>query len=326
MNGVVVLKSLLNHRVLILLMAILCCNLIWIATSRVELYWPNLLQLSAPMLVFGTALWAVWRQAKRSPAPAWVSARLCPLLQALLFLNFAWINMRVLNHLVMTTALPMRDDVLAQADAAIGFDWLGYFEFVHARPVLIVLMDAIYTSLTPLSVGAIVILVAMGRLDRAALFLESFFIVAVVCVVVGMAFPAVGTFVHYRLDLADYPNFGTAPGTFWIEALARLREPEGAILLDPLRLPGLAAFPSLHTAAAVILAASFWQTRLGWGVALFAAAIIAATPIFGGHYGVDLIAGAVVAALVFAGVARSHRTGSPSTKFNWSVVAKPSPQ
>ena len=309
-SGVVVLKSILNNQVLILLIAILCCNLTWIAATRVELYWPHLVQLSAPMVVFGAALVALWRQAKRSPAPDWVCQRLYPLLQALLFLNFAWINMRVLNHLVMTTALPMRDDVLAQADVAIGFDWLGYFEFVHARPVLIVLMDTIYTSLTPLSVGAIVLLVAMGRLDRAALFLESFFIVAVICVVVGMAFPAVGTFVYYRLALADYPNFRSAPGTFWIEALARLREPEGRIVLDPLNLPGLAAFPSLHTAAAVVLAASFWQTRLGWGVALYAAAIVAATPIFGGHYGVDLIAGAMVAAVVFASVARRQRSGA----------------
>lgn len=61
----------------------------------------------------------------------------------------------------------------------------------------------------------------MGQMQRAALFLESFFLIAVICVVVGMGFSAVGTFVHYGLDLADYPNFTISLGTFWIDALAQ---------------------------------------------------------------------------------------------------------
>jgi membrane-associated phospholipid phosphatase len=312
------LKTVISRRAFWLIGAIFAINLGWLATTRIDLLWMRLIPVSTPLGVYALALWSLRRQARSRPVPDWISGRVYSFVQALMFLNFAWINMRVLNHLVMTTALPFQDDFLARGDADIGFNWLQYFEFVHSQPWLIQLLDRLYSSLTPLSVAAMLALVAMGRLDRAALFLESFFAAAVICVVIGLAFPALGTFVHYGLDLADYPNFSAAPGVFWVEALQRLRVPHGGITLDPLNLPGLAAFPSLHTAAALVLGFSFWRTKAAVPIALYAAGILAATPVFGGHYGVDMLAGGVVAGLVFTAVARLQRSGSPDAEFGFT--------
>lgn len=72
------------------------------------------------MMRFATVMQGIRIFYRQTEAPAWVSGRLYPLVQALVFLTFAWINMRVLNHLVMTTALPMRDELLAQGDVLLG--------------------------------------------------------------------------------------------------------------------------------------------------------------------------------------------------------------
>jgi membrane-associated phospholipid phosphatase len=68
-------------------------------------------------------------------------------------------------------------------------------------------------------------------------------------------------------------------------------------------------FPSFHTAAGIILVISFWRTALFPIIVLYSAIMIASTPVLGGHYFVDLIAGAAVAgAVAFAlGLLPSYR-------------------
>jgi membrane-associated phospholipid phosphatase len=66
-------------------------------------------------------------------------------------------------------------------------------------------------------------------------------------------------------------------------------------MLDLSFLPGLVSFPSFHTAAGVIIVASFWRTAFLLPALLFSAAMIAGTPIFGGHYFVDMLSGAAIA-------------------------------
>lgn len=305
--------SVLSSRVWVWAFVICAINLIWLALSRVGLVWGQIPILIAPVFCYGLGLLALRRIADGAFAgktmwPEWLRQRAAALLWTLLFLNFTWINMRVLNHLVMTTALPFQDDALAWADRMIGFDWLAVFNIIAERPWLIAVLNSVYYSLTPLSVVAMVLLIAMGQIEKAALFLESFLVVAVLCIVIGLAFPALGTFVHFGLQLQDYPNFETAPGTFFVSALHKVRMPEGEILLDPMSLAGLAAFPSLHTAAAVVLGLAFRQTRLAKPAAVYAGLIIAATPVFGGHYAVDLLAGALLAVVVFFAVAKVQKS------------------
>lgn len=82
----------------------------------------------------------------------------------------------------------------------------------------------------------------------------------------------------------------------WVADLTALRG-NGPVQIDLRTMEGLSTFPSYHTCLGLILiwcSRGSWVSALaGWGSGL---AVIAATPVFGGHYAADLIAGALVMA------------------------------
>ena len=68
---------------------------------------------------------------------------------------------------------------------------------------------------------------------------------------------------------------------------------------------GIITFPSLHSALAVILIAAFWPVPVArWIGAVLNILMLAATPIEGSHYLVDVLAGVVIAVLCL-GLARA---------------------
>ena len=67
---------------------------------------------------------------------------------------------------------------------------------------------------------------------------------------------------------------------------------------------GLITFPSFHTALAVVTAWAFWGTRYIAGPTLVLnLTVIASTVPVGGHYFVDVFAGAAIAGARIAGLA-----------------------
>jgi len=283
-----------------LLLVIAAINLVWLTTTRVDLILDDMFGVLLPSLMIGSLLVLTGRMIHlRTHAPR-ALVLTDALFQGLLFLSLAWLNMRVLNHLSMSTALPYADHLILAWDRALGFDWLAYFEWVHDRPDVIRLLDMSYTSLTPLSALALIGLVVMGQTLRARFFVESFFVTALVCISVGWLLPAEAAVEFTIADMAQYPNFAAAPGTYHLVHMDALRAPEGRILLDPLNLPGLVTIPSFHTAAGVVLAVAFWRTPMALPVLAYTVVMIASTPIFGSHYFVDLIAGTAVALAVMA--------------------------
>jgi membrane-associated phospholipid phosphatase len=293
-------------------------NLVWLASTRIDVYLGDALAIAAPIALFGNLLFITKRLLRYDETPARWLVLTDALFQGLFFLKLAWLNVRLLNHLTMSTALPYVDDVLIAWDRALGLDWLGYFQWVHDRPWAIDLLDVSYTSLSMLSVLALFALLAMGETLRARLFVEAFFVTAVISIAIGCLFPAEAAVVTMAGALDQYPNFETAPGVYHIAHMERLRAADAAILLDPMRLPGLVTIPSFHTAAGIILAAAFWRTKLAWPVLGYSIVMIASTPIFGGHYFVDLIAGTALAFLVFAALL-SQPIYAPlrSGRFSW---------
>ena len=75
--------------------------------------------------------------------------------------------------------------------------------------------------------------------------------------------------------------------------------------LEVLGLSGIVTFPSFHAASAVLYAWALWAVRWMRPVALLAnGAMLAATPLNGGHYFVDVIAGMAIAALAIVAARR----------------------
>lgn len=281
-------------------------NLTIVSISRIQV---NLLSLGEELLTIavlfvGYCLLQYVESSKRFPR---LLDSLKKLIFGLVFLRLAWLNLRLLNHISMSTALPFADELLITWDGMIGLDWMAYFQLVHDQPKLARILSLSYTSLTPLSVIAYTALHIAGLANRARYFVELFFFTAVAAMLIGALFPAEAAVIAYELQLTDFPNYGKLPGTYHIEHMERLRAQSGPIPLDVTRLPGLVTFPSFHTAAGVILCISTYATRAFFPVLLYAVVMIASTPILGGHYFVDLIGGALLACAVAVLLNRTAR-------------------
>lgn len=226
--------------------------------------------------------------------------------QAFFFLYFAWTALRIYNHVSMSVAFPYTDALLNGADRWLGLDWNAYFAFVAENPPLIWVLEAAYTSLSALSAWALMVLVFLGRTRESEYFAVTFFATAIICTTAGMFFPANAAVVEIleRPELvAAFPN---PPGVYHLEFMAALRSGD-PIGLDLANLPGLVTFPSFHTAAGIVVAWCLRRTLFFWPGVVYCSVMIASTPVFGGHYFIDLMAGAVVAFAVLFGFARLPR-------------------
>lgn len=223
--------------------------------------------------------------------------RLSYLLQGLIFLKLSWVSLRLFNHISMSSNFPYVDAMLLRWDSLLGIDWESYFYLIQNSGLLREIMDYSYTTLSIVSLFGYLLLMVQGELDRARSFLETFLVTAVICTTIGMFFPAKAAVAMHYGDATTLANLSTLPGVYHVEALERLRSGH-PFSLDLSDLPGLVTFPSFHTAAGVILIASFWRTALFPLIFAYSAIMIASTPVLGGHYFVDLIGGAAIAALV----------------------------
>jgi len=212
------------------------------------------------------------------------------------FLFAAWPALRLFNHLGMSLALPLADARLAAWDRAIGFDWLGYVRWADGHPMLLEAMAFCYGNLTGYSCLLFLLLV-LGRepARRSQELMALFMATALFCTAVGAFFPAVAAMAYYAPPAALFDHIGPHTGSYHLAALHALRS-DPAHLLDLARMPGLVTFPSFHTAMGVVAIYCARGTRwLFWPMVAVNALMISATPVFGSHYGIDVIAGAAVA-------------------------------
>lgn len=217
--------------------------------------------------------------------------------EILLFLSFGWIVLRLFNHLTMTTAFPYADEALALWDARIFGWWNAYFKFVAERPLIIDTMELAYSSLTPLSVVGSFYLFFIGREQAARFFITAFTITAVIATTWGMFFPAKAAVATVLNNTDLLTAFSKKPGWYSVDIIEHLRT-ASEIVFKLSYMPGLTTFPSFHTAAGIILAYSYRQSVLFLPVCAYTVVMIAATPVFGGHYFIDLVAGVALALVV----------------------------
>src|SRR5438477_606660 len=119
--------------------------------------------------------------------------------------------------------------------------------------------------------------------------------------------PAVGVYQQIGLDPTTLTSLDPRAYLDQVRDLAPVRE--GTLRhLDLFSLAGIVTFPSFHAASALLYAWALWPVRWIRPVAIIAnAAMLASTPIDGGHYFVDLIAGAAIAAASIAAARWSGR-------------------
>lgn len=210
------------------------------------------------------------------------------------FILLGWVALRLFNHITMMTDIPYADSMLLAWDRALLLDWNAYFAFVAERPALIQMLDVAYVSLTPISALGFVGLFLLGRVEAARFFVVTFATTAVVCTVIGAFFPAVAA-VGYALERPELlERFATRPGWYSIPVIDALRNTD-SYTFNMYYLPGLTTFPSFHTAAGIVLTYSYRGNLLYIPVLCYTVIMVASTPVWGGHYFVDLFAGAAIA-------------------------------
>lgn len=273
----------------VLILAIAAVDAAWLVLTPVALSaasQPEIVRIACLTVLL---LWLAGRMRHRP--------RIHTLLMGGAMLAAAWPALRLFNHLTMTTGFPLADAWLAGLDTAIGFDWLSYMLWLDDHPPIIRMMGLTYGGLTTYSIALFVILAMHpAPAQRCAEFVKLFLMTACTCMAVGMAFPALSAIVFHdpASDIFDY--IAGRPGTYHLDALLILRENRGAVL-DLRNLPGLVTFPSFHTAMGVVAIYCARHSAALFGLSLAVnLTMIASTPLFGAHYGIDIVAGAAVAA------------------------------
>ena len=140
-----------------------------------------------------------------------------------------------------------------------------------------------------------VVLAALGRYRRIEEFTFAFGLALFVTTLISGLVPAIGVYQQIGLDPATLKHID--PGAY-LDQLRDLPPTRAGILrhLQLLNLGGIVTFPSFHAASAVLYTWALWPLR--WSrplVVLVNGVMLAATPLNGGHYFVDVIAGVAIA-------------------------------
>jgi len=128
-----------------------------------------------------------------------------------------------------------------------------------------------------------------------------------ITILLSALFPAVGHYVHDGLTVADFQHINPWAGYVHQADFNALRNGTMTVLhMD--RMQGIITFPSYHAGLATVTLWGFWSSRIAWlkwpGAAV-AVGTLLATPVDGGHYLVDVLAGmaAGMVAIALAGPA-----------------------
>jgi len=197
-----------------------------------------------------------------------------------------------LSYLVISTNARLVDASLAAWDRALGFDWPASAAWLQAHPGLEGPLHLAYASGLPQIVFVMLFLGLSGRTAQLDGFLRLFILATIATIVLSGPFPAAGSWKYFAAampasDLAALSHF---------EALR-----DGRLRDIPLReMQGLISIPSLHTVLAVLLVHAMRGTLLLPVFIVLDAAMIVSTPVDGGHYLVDVLAGALLAGALIA--------------------------
>jgi PAP2 superfamily len=233
--------------------------------------------------------------------------RLHSIIMTALFALFAMPALLIFNHLVMSTKLPMVDGMMIAADRAVGFDWLDYAEAVASRPWIQLLLYWAYEGIHAAVAGCFVILLMLGRNREATELAGLLLVTGVAGSLIGVFFPAIAAMA--MLGTAELAReLPPLAGRAFVEPLLAMRSAD-LLMLDRGNLTGITALPSYHATLGVLCA---YGMRGSWGTLLpmlaYAAVMIAATPIFGGHYLADIIAALMFSAAAI-GIWRAYLEG-----------------
>ncbi len=232
-----------------------------------------------------------------------------------------------LSYLAAAAALPLRDGLFDAADRALGLDWPALLHWMNAHPALHATFSLAYMSIQPQAALTVLALGLTARHVRLRVFLLAFVFAVCVTVTLSAVLPARGVWGFHALTAADYPAIQPATRDLHLPILEGLRD--GSLrTLGAMGSEGIITFPSLHAALAAIFLVALWPVPgVRWVGVAVNVLMLGATPVDGGHYFVDVVAGVAIAVLCWraAGVL-ARRFAEPVPRFDANVPAEAAPE
>jgi len=213
----------------------------------------------------------------------------------------------LLSFAAATTNLPYRDADLHAFDRWIGFDWRAYLGFFNARPYLGYAVHIAYLTINIQPMLVILALTATGYFLRVKQFVLATGLSLCVTLAAFIFTPAIDNFAFLGLQWSEFANLTPTFSFQHIHYLEALRHGTiDVVRLDDLE--GLITFPSFHAISAVLFVWAAWPVRyLKWLICLLNLGLLAATPVDGAHYTIDIVAGILVAIIAICAAIRLQR-------------------
>ena len=209
-----------------------------------------------------------------------------------------------LSYLAARSGFPLQDALFDSWDRTwLRLDWSSLMQVVAERPNLRLVLLLAYSSFAVQTVTTVFSLGVAGRFARLTTFIVAFIATTLITIAVSAFLPAVGPWVFLDLHPAMANGFLPTSSTSWPVFLG-LRD--GTFhTINGMNSEGIITFPSLHAALGILFAAALWRIRgIKWAALVLNALMLVATPAYGSHYFVDVIAGVLLAALCWIAAAR----------------------
>lgn len=189
---------------------------------------------------------------------------------------------------------PLIDVYLAKSDKLIGIDTQMLVRWVSEHGLAAIPLNVAYLGTIPVIFGAVVFLALSGRETRMWELCCCFSGVGIICALSSTMFTAIGAFTNNSIPLDVVSRLPNGAGLFHLEVFNRFRSGEVSLIRIG-DLEGVVTFPSFHAAMGLMTGYAFRNIRGASTIAwTWSAVVIISTIPVGGHYGVDIIAGAVV--------------------------------
>ena len=214
----------------------------------------------------------------------------------------------VLSYLCLASSGDLIDTRLMAMDHALGFDWITGYRWVDAHALLKSVLGFAYGSLFYQGLYFGVLLGLMGKRKELR---EMFWLV-----LLSGLMACAGA--HFLPAFGPSKLYGIGSPDGFMPTMVKLVEGHD-LTFAMSKMTGVVSFPSFHTAMALAYVWAFHRVgAIGWIFAAFNLVVLASVPWFGGHYLVDMIAGALTMLTALALV-----TGIPPL---WSRLTAPIPQ
>jgi hypothetical protein len=214
----------------------------------------------------------------------------------------------VLSYPIAASTLGFSDTVLQRTDSLLHFNWADWYAFVIRHPVLRIGGAVAYSTIFVTPAILLGHMAWHGQRGAARQFLVTFWLAAMLTLMLFPLFPAKGPLATLWTGPIPYMPTSALYQSQIIPALRNHLFQE----IDMGALRGLVCAPSFHTVCGSLYIATAWPiARLRWPVVTINAAMLLATPVEGNHYLSDMLLGlavAIVAIVVVRGLLRMAGT------------------